>query len=623
MKITIKNRIQKKINANLFVFLLIAFVFTFTPDTAEAAPNFFTDFSGWVGNGLGTIILTIGASFAWLGGQLLDVTVAKLIIGFGSTIQGSVSDAIAISWGVIRDFSNLAFIFGFIWIGIKTIIDYQDANTKKMLASLIIAALLINFSLFFTQVIVDVSNVFAVNIYNTLSVSAFGANKGIAANYMDAMGIATVYNSSNGFSINEGNFAFYTMSTIFLMIAGFTFASGAILLISRFVALIFIMIFSPVLFAATVFPQTKNFASSLWRKLFSYAFFAPLYLLLILVSFKIVESIASSGQLGGGTFSDALSSSKTTNFSIILTFVIIIMFLILSLKVAESLSVKGGSQTLKIGRSMRGYGQRVAGGATAGMAARLGRSTVGRGAAALSSNKKFQKFAANNRLGGGVMKATQGVADSNFDVRSVGGVGKSLDIGTGKKGGYNTRLKEKTVASVKFAETLGADKNEVARAKRSATSAKNNLEGENKKLSDATANDRENLVKEQRVFDSKLTSDADKASTRKNITKIEKDIERTEGQFASSLNNLTNALDNAESHVSNLENEGRENKLAYGNRLEHQSWTRKQILGTSDNRKAKAANSAIIAAVNKSPQDKQNEKLLDGIKKLAQANKDT
>lgn len=67
-------------------------------------------------------------------------------------------------WKTVRDVANLFFIFILLFIAIKMIIGRESGG--KDIKNVIIVALLINFSLFFTKVVIDASNIFSLYLYN-------------------------------------------------------------------------------------------------------------------------------------------------------------------------------------------------------------------------------------------------------------------------------------------------------------------------------------------------------------------------------------------------------------------------------------------------------------------------
>ena len=311
-----------------------------------------------MGSAMGNFVLFIGSYITWFGGSLLSASIEEFVIKTGSNLAtGSpIGDAINVVWELIRDICNLAFIFGFIYVGIRTIIDADSSATKRMLASIIIGALLINFSLFFAKIIIDVGNYIAVEIYNTLTT---GGTTDISAKFADILGISGFYKFPDPKEfVNRtaaANIAYFFMATIMLIVAGFVLAAGAVLLMIRFVALILILCFSPILFAATVFPATAGLATDLWKKLINYSFFAPAYLLLLFVSIYVLNGVVMALR-GTSTLSCALNNENTGTqcagigaFSVVLTFGVAIFFLIMSLQVAQKFGVAGGDKAVSFG----------------------------------------------------------------------------------------------------------------------------------------------------------------------------------------------------------------------------------------------------------------------------------
>lgn len=87
-----------------------------------------------------------------------------------SSILFAQSDFIPTGWGVVRDLSNLFFILALLYIAIKIILGIDTSGAKKMIGWVIITAMLINFSMFFTEVVIDTSNVLALIFYNKMQV---------------------------------------------------------------------------------------------------------------------------------------------------------------------------------------------------------------------------------------------------------------------------------------------------------------------------------------------------------------------------------------------------------------------------------------------------------------------
>jgi hypothetical protein len=405
-----------------------------------------------LGQRIGNILLTTAAYITWIGGMMLETAVDKLVIGMGSFIQkgNNLGTSINNSWALIRDICNLVFIFGFIYVGFRTIIDPEGSEWKRFLSRIIIGALLINFSLFFAKIIIDFSNYVAYLIYNAMA--GVNGQGNIAATFADLMGISGYYSvpDANTFAklTAGGTFWFFIMGAIMFLVAAFVLGAGGILLIVRFIALLLLMVFSPILFAATVFPQTAAFASRLWKELISYSFFAPIYLLLLFVSISILGGVTGSMGIKGKPISGALTDptqgpgGSMETFGVVLNFAIVILFLIFALQIASRLGVKGGDMAISIGNNLRQRGQKLLT-STAYRSASLATAPVRTPARALvgkatkASLKAFDKWQAKDKkgFGKGVQKTMEFL---NWDRSFRSG----LESGQKVKFGMSTSWKE-------------------------------------------------------------------------------------------------------------------------------------------------------------------------------------
>src|SRR5262245_25380709 len=102
-----------------------------------------------------SVALGIGGLFTGIGGILLDLAVNETILKAGeylkSTSLQSFGGGIVQLWQMVRDIFNILFIFSLVYLGIRTILKSDDTETQRKLGYIIIAALLINFSLYITQ----------------------------------------------------------------------------------------------------------------------------------------------------------------------------------------------------------------------------------------------------------------------------------------------------------------------------------------------------------------------------------------------------------------------------------------------------------------------------------------
>lgn len=301
------------------------------------------------------ISLIIGGTVLTIGSGILDAAISNLVVGMGSFFQADsgLGSAVNLGWTLIRDLLNMCFIFALIYIGIKTILNSEESSTRRALGLLIAAALLINFSLFITQAFVDFTNLIAVEIYSQI-VYIDPAVPGDALVDTFKSPIANAFLSAVGFSslFSEGTFdigdlswgkalMFSFMLLIFNVSAGIAFGLGAIMIITRFVALLLYMIFSPIMFMGWILPNFQNWADK-WRTgFFRYSFFAPAYLFMLYISIHMLQGLVS--QLGNtAKYSDIMKDNLTIGYmEILLYFVIMIGMVWASLKIGDKMSITG------------------------------------------------------------------------------------------------------------------------------------------------------------------------------------------------------------------------------------------------------------------------------------------
>ncbi len=346
------------------------------------------------------ISVAMGGWVIALGGSIFDLAVQKVVLEMGcwfvkdggqgcaeSAGNGSLGAVVNALWTVVRDLFNILFIFSLVWIGLKTILSADDTGTQRALGWLIVAALLINFSLYFTKVIVDVANYTAVAIHSVATqgikgtygfevgevtldgddaVNSQGAGggytadgKSIASAYMETLRISSWF-SGNPLKEVGQVVLFSIMVLLFSIILGMTLAFGGLMLVSRFIALIIFMIFSPAMFLGWVLPSFKQYSDMWWKKFIGYAFFAPAYIFMLYIG--LYTMIQLKGTMGTGKYASSIGETWTKDtFTIFLFFAIGVGFLIAATKVGQSMSVQGANVAMN---TTQGALRRMRNGAT-------------------------------------------------------------------------------------------------------------------------------------------------------------------------------------------------------------------------------------------------------------------
>lgn len=105
------------------------------------------------------------AWFAGIMGSLFD-----FFLGYSLDDSSYRAEFAIRGWQIVRDLSNIFFILILVWVGFTTALGISKSSIKSIVPQLILNALLINFSLFGTRVIIDLSNIVSRVFYNQVSV---------------------------------------------------------------------------------------------------------------------------------------------------------------------------------------------------------------------------------------------------------------------------------------------------------------------------------------------------------------------------------------------------------------------------------------------------------------------
>lgn len=300
-----------------------------------------------------TILISIAGFFVWAGGALLDYSVTSFVAGFGDLyVNRGIGYSVDQLWSFVRDVFNLVFIFGLVFIGFKII--FGDNGARKTLATLIVAALLVNFSLFITKFVVDFTNIAAAQIANGFLNTATGEYD-VSHGFMEIFGISSLLNVNPSYSGQGWIYIFLTF--ILFMVAAFVFAAGGILLTIRFVVLNIYMILSPMMFLGWVFPGFMGASKKYWTGFLERAFFAPAYVMMVYLSHQILANMAltadSRVRMSGINTSGTETAARDSFEQTVPFFLVATIFLIASLVVAQKMGAEGATTALAAGKRSR------------------------------------------------------------------------------------------------------------------------------------------------------------------------------------------------------------------------------------------------------------------------------
>jgi hypothetical protein len=435
-------------------------------------------FMGCVARGIYYVVYWPISWFAGLMGTIFD-----FFLGYSLSDISYRADFAVRGWQLVRDISNIFFIIILVWTGLSTALSGKN-NMKQVVPQLILNALLINFSLFGTRMIIDLSNVVARVFYNQVHVCTGECKEGsdgkienfltgpggymsLSTKIVSSFKPQTIFNakvlaknaqvgnaqvtkkSSDTESDDAGYFIIVTLIAAVIMFGiAMMFWNVAFMFVGRVVGLYMAMIFAP--FAVLTngnMPLVGSFQALSWKKWFSdltsYALLAPIFVFFL----YIIYSFLDTGFLKVTHISEE-NGFFATVIDILVPMVLIYFMMKQGVDIAKKYAGQFGNGLQDfVNKTVGGVGGLVGGGVglAAGGAALLGRGTaaaIGQGAKKWGLNTWAAKNAEDNWFARKTNNGLKNIQTSTWDVRNAGikigkkeyTAGATLDKGFGLMG---------------------------------------------------------------------------------------------------------------------------------------------------------------------------------------------
>lgn len=365
-------------------------------------------FFGWILTGAATL-------FEWI------VKPENISGPTGLLNNGAVKDV----WIMVRDTLNMTFILVLLFSAFCTVFQVEKWNLKKVWLSILINALLVNFSYPIARFFIDVSNV---AMYYFLNNMFSGTGQGSGSSIMASFGQVSQLSEilvPDGYAKAETSYIIAAI--VFTFIFGVTLYVLAALFVIRLVALVMVVMFSPIGFVANIFPEMSKFASDWWSNLFKYSFFGPIMVFMMMVSLKIMASIPSNFNLAAQKNAPADMSEWIAHTAF---FMIPIFILWMSMGIAQKMGIEGADKVVGSGQKFAKWAGSMVTTKPAGFA--WSGIKKGAKAGAVGAAKKFERDVLGEKLSPRAWmeawKERGEEADKRFMGKATGGARDSLNM---------------------------------------------------------------------------------------------------------------------------------------------------------------------------------------------------
>lgn len=362
---------MKSIYKKILSIGLIATALGFLPTTqAHAALFGIGDIASTAITGASTVILGvfkfIAQAFFVVAGFLLELAM-KLNNGIlDSSANGNVF--VFKGWTVFVNVADLALVVGLIVIAFATMLNFESYGMKKTLPKLIIVALLVNFSLVIPGVLVDLSGMVTDFFVQQAGLTGSGMGKSLAtafniSGFMSTSQLATSTASTIGAA--GAKLTFGTMNIILNMvfIVVFTAIATVILLtlaamfFIRYFMLSFLLLLTPIVFVMWIFPGTKQYWTEWWNRFIRWTMFPPVMVFFMWLSLTALNAPTAVEGTSSGSAWDMAQGLMNFNISALVHMAMAVMFMILSLIAANSISISGAKGSDDMIKSLTGWSQ--------------------------------------------------------------------------------------------------------------------------------------------------------------------------------------------------------------------------------------------------------------------------
>ncbi len=393
-------------------------------------------------------------------GKFFDKMIDTAVVGASANLApgGSYGQVVESVWQIIRDFGNIMIIFSMLYLAIRTIIQGDGFADRKVLAGILLAAVFINFSLFFTRLVFDVSNTLGTTIYTQITSSGPYANKEIGESIAQLVGVAEVIGQLNEQGFGSpwiwvwqavGKALFVSMLMIILI---FIFFSAGILLFYRMFVFIFLMIFSPIGLISRFIPWLNSAGKKWFDELKKQFLVLPAFFVMLYIALFVAGTILRTEFSGGFKFNLEGVVQYLINFTVL------VLFMGATIFVPGMVGSAGSGVMTSAGNKLKGYGRgsidwakrrslKTVGAVAGGGSARILDTTVGRRARTVLNDDKIKAKAAAGDEGAmrKLKRAEYFGKNATYDARNIKLNGKSFGDRTGLGEGiqsYQNRVKE-------------------------------------------------------------------------------------------------------------------------------------------------------------------------------------
>lgn len=304
---------------------------------------------------------------AWLGLWLLGLA-SDILYPLLTAGKFITNDIVRSGWVITQGVANLGFVIALLAIAALTVLRIDvGGGIKRLLPRLLIAALLINFSLIIGGVLLDGSRLLMALSANLLNQNGsepynLGANiinssallQNVFCNSTKSCwdtGIRIQNNSAGNaiYSSWDGVLAI-AQATIFVALITGALVVLIVMLFIRHVALLILLIVSPFAYLAAAVPGAGKFATQWWDQFIKYIIYGPV----VMLGLSLIAYLDPGASATGIKF----LGSKTDGLLNFVSLGVVVAFLVAIISAGKYLSIAGAATAVGFAKGLPGKAAR-------------------------------------------------------------------------------------------------------------------------------------------------------------------------------------------------------------------------------------------------------------------------
>ena len=332
-----------------------------TTGTDQKSGDLASDLFNFIAKIIAYIVLLITSFVYWVFAFIL-VPVLVALTGV-HPYKDTFVNFIYPGWIIIRNISNIVFIVALLYMGLKILFQQEDsAKSRGFIITLILMALLVNFSLAIGQSIVAIADTVQAQFLPADSkVIESLAQKLMTEPIKTFRGGDDSLTSTGNFDVDKSasDIPKAIVLLVLALAAFFCFVALIAFMFVRLVALWILFMLSPLAYVGRILPETKTYANKWWTEFIRYSFNVPIMVFflniaaLIAVTFSQqsgdqVQTAAADGKLLGST------AKELTEFALtIVSHFVVLIFIFIGMKFAQKFGGVGAEKI--VGFAKKGF----------------------------------------------------------------------------------------------------------------------------------------------------------------------------------------------------------------------------------------------------------------------------